>query len=67
MSPAVAAAPATVGAGLCLALAWGMSAMLALGGGYVPAGAGHLHRDDGSWRWRACARITPSIAWASRT
>lgn len=36
MSPAVAAAPATVGAGLCLALAWGMSAMLALGGGYVP-------------------------------
>ena len=36
MSPAVAAAPATVGAGLCLALAWAMSAMLALGGGYVP-------------------------------
>jgi phosphatidylglycerophosphate synthase len=36
MSPAVAAAPATVGAGLCLALAWGMSAMLALGGSFVP-------------------------------
>ncbi len=36
MSPAVAAAPATVGAGLCLALAWVMSAALALGGGYVP-------------------------------
>ena len=36
MSPAVAAAPATVGAGLCLALAWGMSAVLALSSGYVP-------------------------------
>ena len=36
MSPAVAAAPATVGAGLCLALAWAMSAALALSGGYVP-------------------------------
>ena len=36
MSPAVAAAPATVGAGLCLALAWGMSAALALSGSYVP-------------------------------
>ena len=36
MSPAVAAAPATVGAGLCLALAWAMSAALALGGSYVP-------------------------------
>ena len=36
MSPAIAAAPATVGAGLCLALAWGMSAVLALSSGYVP-------------------------------
>jgi len=36
MSPAVAAAPATVGAGLCLALAWGLAAALALSAGYVP-------------------------------
>ena len=36
MSPAIAAAPATVGAGLCLALAWAMSAALALSSGYVP-------------------------------
>jgi phosphatidylglycerophosphate synthase len=35
MSPAIAAAPATVGAGLCPALAWGMSAALALSSGYV--------------------------------
>ena len=36
MSPAIAAAPATVGAGLCLALAWALSAALALGSGYIP-------------------------------
>jgi len=36
MSPAVAAAPVAVGAGLCLALASGLTAALALSGGYVP-------------------------------
>ena len=36
MSPAIAAAPAVVGAGLCLALAWGLSAALGLSSGYVP-------------------------------